>query len=110
MLIAGPEKIAFSLDVNGTVLSDAGTVLAKLNNDEIVAELEQLNSQLELARKTEKRLRDLLKVNGVNQAEYDAALNQVQVIEANVKITTAKLDKTILKAPFSGKPRIEAGQ
>lgn len=128
VLIAGPEKIAFSLDVNGTVLSDEmieihtevsgritmlnmpdgayvaeGTVLAKLNNDEIVAELEQLNSQLELARKTEKRLRDLLKVNGVNQAEYDAALNQVQVIEANVKITTAKLDKTILKAPFSGK-------
>ena len=81
VLIAGTDKVEFSLEVNGTVLSDEmieihteasgritmlnmpdgayvqeGTVLAKLNNDEIVAELEQLNSQLELAKKTEKRL------------------------------------------------------
>ena len=59
-------------------------------------------AQLALAEKTEKRLGSLLKVNGVNQADYDAALSQLDVIKASINVLQAQIDKTVLKAPFSG--------
>ena len=79
-----------------------GTVLARVNDAELQAQLEQQKSQLDLAQKTEKRLANLLKVNGVNQADYDAAVNQLATVQANVKVTTALIDKTVIKAPFNG--------
>lgn len=128
VMIAGDEQINSSLEVNGTVLAyemvelqpeisgrivylnmpdgqhvKEGTILARINDAELQAQLEQQQSQLDLANKTEKRLRDLLKINGVNQADYDAALNQVNSLEASIKVTRALLDKTVIKAPFDGK-------
>jgi membrane fusion protein, multidrug efflux system len=128
VLIAGHESISSSVEVNGTVLAfemvdlhpeisgritylnipdgtvvQEGTILARINDAELQAQLDQQKSQLDLAQKTEKRLRDLLKINGVNQADYDAAINQVNILEANIKITNALIDKTIIRAPFSGK-------
>ncbi len=79
-----------------------GTVLAKINDADLQAQMTQYKTQLELAIKTEKRLNDLLKINGVNQADYDLALNQLNVIKANVAYTEAQLDKTVIKAPFAG--------
>ncbi|MCE1200170.1 MAG: efflux RND transporter periplasmic adaptor subunit, partial [Marinilabiliales bacterium] len=80
----------------------AGTLLARVNDADLQAQLEQQKTQLELAQKTLKRLSDLLKVNGVNQADYDAALSQVNTIQANMKVIHAQIDKTMVKAPFSG--------
>jgi membrane fusion protein (multidrug efflux system) len=80
-----------------------GAVLAKINDAELQAQLDQQKAQLDLAVKTEQRLKTLLNVNGVNQSEYDAALNQVSSINANVKMLNAQIDKTVIKAPFSGK-------
>jgi len=60
-------------------------VLAKINDADLQAELEQQKVQLDLAVKTERRLKELLAVNGVNQSEYDAALSQVNSIHANIK-------------------------
>lgn len=127
VIIAGAENVTSSLEVNGTVLSNEmvelrpeisgrltylnipdgakvnqGTILAKVNDADLQAQMEQQKTQLDLATKTEKRLRDLLKVNGVNQADYDVALSQVNSIQANIKVLNAQLDKTIIKAPFSG--------
>lgn len=127
VLIAGNEDFSSSLEVNGTVLSNEqvelhpevsgrltylnvpdggtvseGTVLAKINDADLQAQREQLKTQLDLASKTEKRLNDLLKVNGVNQADYDAALSQVNTLQANLKVIDAQLDKTVIRAPFSG--------
>ena len=127
IIIAGAENVTSSLEVNGTVLSNEmvelrpeisgrlvylnipdggkvkqGTILAKVNDADLQAQMEQQKTQLELAIKTEKRLGNLLKVNGVNQADYDAALNQVNSIQANIKVLNAQIDKTVIKAPFSG--------
>jgi len=127
VMIAGNEDFSSSLEVNGTVLSNeqvelhpevngrliylnvpdggtvsTGTILAKINDADLQAQREQLKTQLDLAGKTEKRLNDLLKVNGVNQADYDAALSQVNTLQANLKVIDAQLDKTVIRAPFSG--------
>lgn len=127
VIVAGNNDVTSILEVNGTVLSNEsvelrpetsgrliylnipdgakvaqGTVLARVNDAELQAQLEQQKNQLDLAQKTEKRLANLLKVNGVNQADYDAALNSLNNIQANIKVTTALLDKTVIKAPFAG--------
>lgn len=127
VIIAGAEEVASSLEVNGTVVSNEmvelrpeisgrltylnipdgasvtkGTILAKVNDADLQAQMEQQKTQLDLSHKTEKRLGDLLKVNGVNQADYDVALSQVNSIEANIKVLNAQIDKTVIRAPFSG--------
>jgi membrane fusion protein, multidrug efflux system len=127
VIVAGSENVASSLEVNGSVLSNEmvelrpeisgrlvylnipdganvrqGTILARVNDADLQAQMEQQKIQLDLAMKTEKRLSDLLKVNGVNQADYDAALGQLNTTKANIKVLDAQLDKTVIKAPFSG--------
>ena len=127
VIIAGNEDFASNLEVNGTVLSNElvdlhpevsgrliylnvpdggivtqGTILAKINDADLQAQRAQYKSQLDLAIKTEKRLSELLGVNGVNQADYDVAVNQVSTLDANLKYVDAQLDKTVIRAPFSG--------
>lgn len=127
VIIAGAENVSSSLEVNGSVLSNemvelrpeisgrlvylnipdgatvkAGTILAKVNDADLQAQMEQQKTQLDLATKTEKRLGNLLKINGVNQADYDLALSQLNTIHANIKVLNAQIDKTVIRAPFSG--------
>jgi membrane fusion protein (multidrug efflux system) len=124
------EKVNFpsSIEVNGASLSEEmielhpeisgrltylnipdgaevaqGTLLAKINDADLQAMLEQQKVQLDLANKTEQRLRQLLTVNGVNQSDYDAALSQVNTINANIKVLYAQIDKTVIRAPFYGR-------
>ena len=127
VVIANSEEIRSNLEVNGSVLANEmaelrpevsgrliylnlpdganvkeGTLLARVNDADLQAQLEQQKTQLELANKTLKRLSDLLKVNGVNQADYDAALSQVNTVQAMIKVINAQIDKTVIRAPFSG--------
>ena len=73
-----------------------------MNDADLQAKINKTNVQLELAIQTEERLRKLLTVNGINQADYDAALNQVNSYKADIAYTQALIDKTIIRAPFSG--------
>ena len=127
VIIAGEENIPSNVEVNGTVLSDEmvslypetsgritflnmpdgdfvkeGTVLVKINDADLQAQLEQQKVALDLAEKTEARLKQLLAVNGVDQATYDAAFSEVNTRKANIKVLNAQIDKTVIKAPFSG--------
>lgn len=80
----------------------AGTVLAKINDADLQAQLNKSKVQLDLAEKTEGRLKKLLAINGINQADYDIALNTINNIKADIALIKAQMDKTIVKAPFSG--------
>jgi len=127
VVVASSEPFSSDLEVNGSVLSNEmaelhpevsgrltylnlpdganvkeGTLLARVNDADLQAQLEQQKTQLDLAQKTLKRLSDLLNVNGVNQADYDAALSQVNTVQANIKVINAQIDKTVIRAPFSG--------
>jgi len=128
VIVAGNSDFSSDIEVNGTVLSEEmvelhpeaggrltylnipdgarvakGTVLAKINDADLQAQLQQQKVQLELAQKTEQRLNKLLAVNGVDQASYDAALSQVNLFEANINVLKAQIDKTVIKAPFAGR-------
>lgn len=128
IIIAGEEDVPNEIEANGTVISEdmiefhaeisgritylnfpdgatvtEGTILAKINDADLQAELEQLKVELNLATKTEQRYSKLLAVNGIDQATYDAALNAVDNLKASIKVKNAQIDKTIIKAPFKGK-------
>ncbi len=79
-----------------------GTVIARINDADLQAQLRKSAVQLEMAELSEQRLKKLLEVNGVNQADYDLALNQVNSLKADLEITQALIDKTVIKAPFDG--------
>ncbi len=79
-----------------------GMVLARINDADLQAQLTKLRAQLSLAEKTEERLRKLLEVEGINRADYDVAVNQVNTIRADIGVTQANISRTVVRAPFSG--------
>jgi len=97
--IAG--KITFLHWPEGTVVTK-GTVLARLNDADLQAQLQKIKVQTTLAEQTEARMRKLLSINGVNVADYDVALNQLNTLKADAGIVQAQIDKTVIRAPFTG--------
>lgn len=79
-----------------------GTLLVKLFDADLQAQLKKLNAQLETAEKTAQRLKQLLAINGVGQSEYDAATTDVAGIKADIEYTQAQITKTEIRAPFNG--------
>src|SRR5689334_16385375 len=55
-----------------------GELIARIYDDDLQAQLQKSKVQLDLYQKTEERDRQLLAINGINQSDYDAALNNVK--------------------------------
>ncbi len=80
----------------------AGTVIARVNDADLRAQFARTQANLSVAQKAVARLEKLLAVQGVNQADYDVAVGQVQSLEADATYTRALLDRTVVRAPFAG--------
>ncbi|MBC7446612.1 MAG: efflux RND transporter periplasmic adaptor subunit [Hymenobacteraceae bacterium] len=80
----------------------AGTVVARVNDADLQAQLAKTQANLEVARKSVGRLEKLLAMQGVNQADYDLAVAQVRSGEADADYTRALLAKTVVRTPFAG--------
>ena len=80
-----------------------GAVLAKLYDGDLRAQLNKLQVQLALAQKTEERQSQLLKIQGISQQDYDISLLQVNSLKADIGILQTSIQKTVVRAPFSGK-------
>ena len=109
--VAAKDFVELRPEINGRVIFlqipegkqvQAGTVLAKLNDADLQAQLEKIKVQLELATINEQRNLQLLKVKGINQSDYDISLQQVKSAKADLAYTQSLIDKTIIKAPFTG--------
>lgn len=127
VIIATPQTVSNAVEANGTVVANEyvelhpevsgrltylnvpegsriqqGTLVARVNDADLQAQLNKTKVLLEMAVKTEERLRKLLAINGVNQADYDVAQNAVNSYQADMAYTQSLIDKTVIKAPFSG--------
>lgn len=127
VIIAGFQPLNNIIEANGTVVASEttelrpevsgrltylnipegrsvsrGTVLAKINDADLQAQLTKLRAQLSLAEKTEQRLRKLLEVEGINRADYDVAVNQVSTLRADIGVVQADISRTVVRAPFTG--------
>lgn len=80
-----------------------GTLLARLFDGDLKAQLQKLDVQLQVAEKTQERQQELLKIGGISQQDYDLSVLDVSSIKADMEVLKASIDKTIIKAPFDGK-------
>lgn len=94
-------RVTFLQIPEGKVVA-AGTVLVKLNDADLQAQLEKIKAQLELAQTNEQRNKQLLSIKGINQSDYDISLQQVKSYKADMAYTQSLIDKTVIKAPFTG--------
>ncbi len=127
VIIASPQPITNTVEANGSVVANEyvelhpevsgritylnvaeghaiaqGAVIARINDADLQAQLSKSKVQLDLAQKTVDRYKKLLDINGINQADYDNALNQVNGLKADIQYTQTLIDKTVIRAPFSG--------
>ncbi|RYY58007.1 MAG: efflux RND transporter periplasmic adaptor subunit [Chitinophagaceae bacterium] len=80
-----------------------GTLLAKLYDADLQAQLKKLEVQLKIAQTNEGRSAQLLKIEGISKADYDASLLNVNTIKADMEIVRTGIVRTEIRAPFSGK-------
>ncbi len=127
VMIAQPQPITSEVEANGTVIANEyvelrpevtgrltylnipegkpvskGQVLAKINDADLRAQLGKSRVQLDLAIKTVDRYKKLVDVGGINQSDYDLAVNSVNGYRADIAYTESLIAKTVIRAPFSG--------
>ena len=80
----------------------AGALLVKLNDADLRATLSRAQYRKQLAVLREKRIAQLLKQGVARQEEYDTALAELNVQDADIELTRAQIAKTEIRAPFDG--------
>jgi membrane fusion protein (multidrug efflux system) len=90
------------LNINEGSQVKQNDLLAKLNDDDLKAQLQKAQSQHEIAERNLARLSKLKEAEGLNQQEYDIAENQVNNLKADIDYTRAMIRKTEIRAPFNG--------
>ncbi|PWT89611.1 MAG: efflux RND transporter periplasmic adaptor subunit [Acidobacteria bacterium] len=126
--IVKPTSISEKIDVPGTLIANEatdihpeisgrlaqlnvaegkfvtkGALLAKTYDGDLQAQLKKLQVQLEIAKTNEERSAQLLKIQGISKADYDATALNVSNIQADIDVTKANITKTEIRAPFNGK-------
>jgi membrane fusion protein, multidrug efflux system len=105
------EEVDIKSELSGKVVSvtmnegkfvNKGTVLARLYNEDIKALIQKLEPQLKLAESSAERLRKLYAQSGTSLVELENANNLLNNIQADLRIQHLQLEKTEIKAPFSG--------
>ena len=79
-----------------------GALLFELDTTELTAERGRLDVQLELARKSAVRQRELVRAQVGTEAEAEVAETQVEELLASRKMLDVTLSKASIRAPFSG--------
>lgn len=105
------EAVELQAETNGKVVAilftegarvRKGDLLVKLNDADLSATRERARYRKELATLRERRIAQLLKQGVARQEEYDQALNELNVQDAEIELTEAQIAKTEIRAPFDG--------
>lgn len=91
-----------SLSIREGAFVRKGTLLVKLFDADLKAQLNKLNVQLQIAQKTQERQNELLKIGGISQQDFDLTILNVSTIKADMEILRAAINKTEVRAPFDG--------
>ena len=127
VIVVNPQSIPNTIEANGNVVAgefveirpeisgrltylnvregsqiEKGSIVAKINDADLRAQLNKVRVQLKLAQTTVERYKKLLDIQGINRADYDIALNQVNSFRADIGIIQADIAKTVVRAPFTG--------
>jgi membrane fusion protein (multidrug efflux system) len=105
------EGVELQAEINGKISAihfsegthvRSGDLLVKLNDADLRASHERARYRKELAVLREQRIARLLKEGVARREEYDTALNELNVQNAEMDLIEAQLAKTEIRAPFDG--------
>jgi membrane fusion protein (multidrug efflux system) len=91
-----------SLSFEESSFVPAGKVLAVIDDAELKAQKNRLEVNLDLAKKEVARGLELLAIQGISEEEVDRLRNRVEDLDAEIKILEIQIEKSVIKAPFSG--------
>jgi len=126
-VVTGPSTMTERIRTNGTLRADEsveltpesagkvtsiqfeeggrvqeGELLLQITDAELQAEKKRLEHQRQLAADRADRQQALLEEGGVSQEEYDATANEVEVLNAELDLVEARIEKKNVRAPFTG--------
>jgi membrane fusion protein, multidrug efflux system len=79
-----------------------GTLLVKLNDADLQAQLLKSKTQISLSEQKLERLKKLMTINGISKEELDIQENELNSLKADQAYIVAQLAKTNIVAPFTG--------
>jgi len=109
--IEANESVVLKSEVSGKITGiffnegqyvNKGTLLIKVYDDDLQAQLAKANVNLRLTGDVEARQRQLLEREAISRQEYDVSQANLQAAKADVALLTAQISKTEIKAPFDG--------
>ncbi len=80
-----------------------GSVIGKIYDADLQAQLRKSQAQLNIANQTSGRLSQLLHIQGISRQDYDLAVLNANNIRADIEITRTNIARTVIRAPFAGK-------
>lgn len=80
-----------------------GALLVKLNDADLQAQKKKILVQLQVAKQNEERSAQLLNIQGISKQDYEAMVLQVSTANADLSVVQTQIEKTNIRAPFSGK-------
>lgn len=90
------------LDAPESQYVKAGHLIARINDDELIAQKKKFEISLDFAKAELKRGLSLLEIQGITQEEVDRLENQVNTLESDIRILEVQIEKSEVRAPFSG--------
>ncbi len=78
-------------------------LIAKIKDDDIVAQVKKVTIEQALANQIEARQKKLLEIEAISKEEYEISLNKVSTLKADKELLEVQLAKTEIRAPFSGR-------
>jgi membrane fusion protein (multidrug efflux system) len=109
--IIADEWVDISPEVSGKIVKinfkegatvSKGQLLVKINDADLQAQMKRSEVKLQLAKENLARQEKLFEVNGTSKEQYDNAIFEYRTIEADIDLLKAQINKTEIKAPFSG--------
>ena len=97
----GGRIVQLNIQEGSTV--SKGTLLVKIFDRDLQAQLQKLQVQLQINEKTEERNRELLKINAISQQDYDLSSLNVENLRADIEAVRIAISKTEIRAPYSGR-------
>jgi membrane fusion protein (multidrug efflux system) len=79
-----------------------GTLLIKVYDDDLQAQLTKAQANLKLNEDQEARQRQLLDKEAVSRQEYDVSYANLQAAQADIALLESQISKTEIMAPFDG--------
>lgn len=105
------EEVELRAELPGKIISinfregqavSRGTLLLKINDDELRAQLAQVNASIRLSEQRLERSHKLLAIKGISQEEFDVISTEAEGLKAEKDLLMARLAKTEIRAPFNG--------